>query len=118
MVMDILNIMSGPGRYLIGEEEKQEILDVLDTGHLFRFGGESDPKYKHKVVSFEDELKMHLGSEYCLAVICALQLVSFVASPTPSGCQASSFNLPLEKFIILCNPLCVLFSLRLLQASC
>lgn len=66
--MNILNIMSGPGRYLIGEEEKQEILDVLDTGHLFRFGGESDPKYKHKVVSFEDELKMHLGSEYCLAV--------------------------------------------------
>ena len=66
--MNILNIMSGPGRYLIGEEEKQEILDVLETGHLFRFGGESDPKYKHKVVSFEDELKMHLGSEYCLAV--------------------------------------------------
>ena len=66
--MDIINKMSGPGRYLIGEEEKQEILDVLDTGHLFRFGGESDPQYKHKVVSFEDELKAHLGSEHCLAL--------------------------------------------------
>ena len=66
--MDILNKMSGPGRQLIGEEEKKEILDVLDTGHLFRFGGEKDPNYKHKVVSFEDELKEHLGARYCLGV--------------------------------------------------
>jgi dTDP-4-amino-4,6-dideoxygalactose transaminase len=66
--MDILNIMSGPGRLLIGEEEKKELLDVIETGHLFRFGGEQDPKFKRKVVSFEDEIKKQFNVKYCVAV--------------------------------------------------
>lgn len=41
--------MSGPGRNLIGGEEKKEVLDVLDSGHLFRFGLERDPDYMQKI---------------------------------------------------------------------
>lgn len=60
--------MSGPGRNLIGDEEKKEVLDVLNTGHLFRFGLEDDPAYKKKVVQFEDEFKKYMGVDYCVAV--------------------------------------------------
>ena len=60
--------MCGPGRNLIGEEEKREVLEVLDSGHLFRFGLEDDPSYKKKVVQFEDEFGKYMESKYCLAV--------------------------------------------------
>ena len=33
--------MSGPGANWIGEEEKREVMEVLDSGWLFRYG---DPK--------------------------------------------------------------------------
>lgn len=60
--------MAGPGRNLIGEEERREVLDVLESGHLFRFGLKTDPEYKQKVVMFEDEFKKFMGVRYCLAV--------------------------------------------------
>lgn len=60
--------MSGPGRNLIGEEEKKEILDVLEDGHLFRYGLETDPAFKGKVVKFEDEIKKFVNVKYCIAV--------------------------------------------------
>lgn len=60
--------MAGPGRNLIGEEEKKEILDVIETGHLFRYGPEEDPDYRRKVVQFEDEFKKYLNAKYCIAV--------------------------------------------------
>lgn len=59
--------MSGPGRYFIGEEEKKEIMEVLNSGHLFRFGLEGDDSYKQKVVSFEDEFKKYMEAKYCVA---------------------------------------------------
>jgi dTDP-4-amino-4,6-dideoxygalactose transaminase len=62
--------MSGPGRHFIGKEEKKEIMEVLNSGHLFRFGLEGDPDYKQKVVSFEDEFKKHMGTKYCVATTC------------------------------------------------
>jgi 8-amino-3,8-dideoxy-alpha-D-manno-octulosonate transaminase len=60
--------MSGPGRNFIGNEERREVLDVLESGHLFRFGLKPDPEYKQKVVMFEDEFKEFMGTKYCLAV--------------------------------------------------
>ena len=33
--------MSGPGSFLIGEEEKKEVLDVLESGYLSRYRGYS-----------------------------------------------------------------------------
>ncbi len=47
--------MPGPGAYLIGEEEKKELIEVIESGYLFRYGAEDDPKFKKKVATFEKE---------------------------------------------------------------
>ena len=39
----------GPGMELIGEEEKKEIMEVLEAGYLFRYGSEENPAFKAKV---------------------------------------------------------------------
>jgi len=39
--------MPGPGAFLIGEEEKKEVLDVLESGYLSRYGSEDDPVIFH-----------------------------------------------------------------------
>lgn len=58
----------GPGSYLFGEEEKKELLDVMETGYLFRYGAEIDPNFKQKVVTFEKEFAKYTGAKYCVAV--------------------------------------------------
>ncbi|NSW75275.1 MAG: DegT/DnrJ/EryC1/StrS family aminotransferase [Candidatus Atribacteria bacterium] len=58
----------GPGAYLIGEEEKQEILDVLESGYLFRYGAEDDPNFKKKVYTLEKEFAQFIGVKYAVAV--------------------------------------------------
>lgn len=60
--------MPGPGYYLIGEEEKIEVLEVLNTGHLSRYGNDEDPKFKHKVFSLEQEFAKLTGAAHCVAV--------------------------------------------------
>ncbi len=62
--------MSGPGRNVFGAEEKKEVMDVLESGHLFRFGLKEDTSYRKKVVTFENEFKNFMGAEYCLATTC------------------------------------------------
>lgn len=57
----------GPGSYMFGEEERNEVLDVLESGYLFRYGSEQDPKFKRKVVQFEDEFKKKMNADYCVA---------------------------------------------------
>ena len=57
----------GPGSYLIGEEERKEVLDVLETGYLFRYGSEDDPAFKAKCVTFEREFAEKMGVPYCVA---------------------------------------------------
>ena len=46
----------GPGSYVFGEEERKELLEVMEGGHLFRYGAEDNPKFKRKVLSFEQEM--------------------------------------------------------------
>ncbi len=41
--------MPGPGSELIGEEEKKELLEVLESGYLYRYGSSDDPGFKAKV---------------------------------------------------------------------
>jgi dTDP-4-amino-4,6-dideoxygalactose transaminase len=74
--------MAGPGSQWIGEEEKREVLDVLSSGYLFRYGSLDDPRFKHKVFSFEQELAARCGVRHALAtssgtaaLICALKAV-------------------------------------------
>ncbi|MHB0876060.1 MAG: DegT/DnrJ/EryC1/StrS family aminotransferase [Anaerolineae bacterium] len=60
--------MPGPGMELIGEEEKREVLEVLDSGYLFRYGSESDPRFKAKVWSLERQVAEMSGVPYAVAV--------------------------------------------------
>ena len=59
--------MPGPGSYRIGEEEKEQVLDVLKSGYLFRYGSLDDPAYKHKVFTYEKELAEFCGVKHALA---------------------------------------------------
>ena len=60
--------MSGPGMELIGEEEKKEILEVLDAGYLFRYGSPDNPAFKAKVYNLEQEVAKMAGVPYAVAV--------------------------------------------------
>jgi len=60
--------MPGPGAYLFGEEERKELLDVMETGYLSRYGKENDPAFKQKVVTFEKEFAEFTGVDYCIAL--------------------------------------------------
>ena len=59
--------MPGPGRYWIGEEERREVADVLDSGYVFRYGDLKDPKFKHKVYTLEEEYAKYCGAKHALA---------------------------------------------------
>lgn len=59
--------MPGPGSYWIGEDEKNEIMDVLESGYLFRYGSMEDKKFKHKVYTLEEEFAGFCGVNHALA---------------------------------------------------
>lgn len=59
--------MAGPGAYYFGEEERKEVLDVLSSGHLSRYGDSNDPGFKQKVYKFEQEFSAYCGSKYAVA---------------------------------------------------
>lgn len=57
----------GPGSFVFGDEERKEVMEVLDGRYLFRYGAIGDEGYTHKVVDFEDELKKVMGAKYAVA---------------------------------------------------
>jgi dTDP-4-amino-4,6-dideoxygalactose transaminase len=59
--------MAGPGSYWIGKEEREQVLEVLESGYLFRYGSLDDPAYKHKVYTYEKELAEFCGVKHALA---------------------------------------------------
>jgi dTDP-4-amino-4,6-dideoxygalactose transaminase len=59
--------MAGPGSQWIGKEEVDELLEVMSSGYLFRYGNLDDPGFKHKVYSFEQEFAAHCGLRHALA---------------------------------------------------
>ena len=60
--------MGGPGSYLIGAEEKEAVMEVLDSGYLFRYGRLDDPRFLHKTYTFEQEYAKYCGVKHALAV--------------------------------------------------
>ena len=60
--------MPGPGMELIGEEEKRELLEVLEAGYLFRYGSPDNPAFKAKVYKLEQEVARLFGVKYAVAV--------------------------------------------------
>lgn len=57
-----------PGYEVLGEEEKKEILEVLETGVLFRYGFPAQRKGRYKVEEFEKKFAEFTGRTYALAV--------------------------------------------------
>jgi dTDP-4-amino-4,6-dideoxygalactose transaminase len=59
--------MPGPGSYWIGDEEKKEVLEVLDGGRLSRYGDLGDPRFQRKVLRFEEEFAGYIGVHHAVA---------------------------------------------------
>ena len=59
--------MPGPGSFWLGDEELREVIDVMKSGHLSRYGDMDDPNFKHKVYTFENEFARYCGVDYALA---------------------------------------------------
>jgi hypothetical protein len=48
--------MPGPGSESIGKEERDAVLEVVESGRLFRYGQLEDRAFKRKGLTFEQEL--------------------------------------------------------------
>ena len=57
-----------PGYEIFGAEEKKEIMDVLDTGVLFRYEFGAQRKGVYKVLEFEKQFAAYCGTAYGQAV--------------------------------------------------
>lgn len=57
-----------PGFEVFGDKEKQEIMDVLDTGVLFRYEFGDQRKGIYKVRTFEENFARYTGAGYAQAV--------------------------------------------------
>lgn len=57
-----------PGFEVFGEEEKKQVLDVLDTGVLFRYEFDAQRKGTYKVLEFEKAFTTYTGAKYAQAV--------------------------------------------------
>jgi dTDP-4-amino-4,6-dideoxygalactose transaminase len=53
---------------LIGQEEKQEVLEVLESGYLFRYGSPDNPAFMAKVYKLEQEVASLVGVAHAVAV--------------------------------------------------
>jgi dTDP-4-amino-4,6-dideoxygalactose transaminase len=60
--------MPGPGFFFEGDEEIREVLEVVQSGHLSRYGDDDDPRFCHKVYTLEREFAEKIGAGYCVAL--------------------------------------------------
>ena len=64
--------MAGPGMELVGEEEIEEVLQVLRSGYLYRYGittpDGDDPRFQGKVYQLEQEIAAMSRVRYAVAV--------------------------------------------------
>src|SRR5438067_2211910 len=75
--------MPGPGAYWFGKEEMDAVMKVMQSGHLFRYGSETDPKFLHTVSDLEKEFAAYNGAKYALAT--SSGTLSLVASVIALG---------------------------------
>jgi len=59
--------MPGPGAYCYGKEELDAVIEVMQSGHLSRYGSENDPKFLRKVYTLEKEFAKYSGANFALA---------------------------------------------------
>jgi len=81
--------MPGPGTFFFDDEETHEVMDVLKSGYLSRVGSDDNPKFRHKVVSLEQEFAQRMGVPYAVAVCSgtAALMASLAASGIGPGCE-------------------------------
>lgn len=60
--------MPGPGLDLIGDKEVQEVIEVIRSGHLVRYGPEDDPSFGAKTYQLERDVEALLDVRHALAV--------------------------------------------------
>lgn len=79
--------MPGPGSYWIGKEELDEVMDVMSSGHLSRYGQLNDPAFKRKVYTLEREYAKYIGVNHCVATSSGTSalLISLLALGIESG---------------------------------
>lgn len=73
--------MPGPGAYWFGKEETDAVMEVMQSGYLFRYGSENDPKFLHKVSTLEKEFAKYCETNFALATTSGTSalLVSLIA---------------------------------------
>jgi len=59
--------MPGPGAYWFGKEEVDAVVRVMESGRLFRYGTETDPKFLHTVANLENAFAKYCGTKFALA---------------------------------------------------
>ena len=59
--------IGGPGAFSIGSEEKEQLIQVIDSGYLFRYGDLDNPLFEHKAYTLEQEFADANGVKHCLA---------------------------------------------------
>lgn len=79
--------MPGPGAYWFGNEERDAVMEVMNSGYLFRYGSETDPSFLHKVSTLEKEFARYCGAEFALATSSGTSslLASLIASGLKPG---------------------------------
>jgi len=60
--------MPGPGMELVGEEEIKEVMEVLQSGYLYRYQVGQDARFQGKVVKLEQEMARRSQVRHALAV--------------------------------------------------
>lgn len=58
----------GPGSHMIGEEEKKAVMEVMESGHLFRYGDSEEPAFLARTWQFEEAAAQYLGARHTVAV--------------------------------------------------
>jgi len=74
-----------PGMEVYGDEERKEVMDVLETGALFRYGQEHIRKGMWKTAEFEEEVKKYTGAKYAHGVSSGSTAVSAIMAGAGIG---------------------------------
>lgn len=74
-----------PGMEVYGAEERKEVMDVLETGVLFRYGHEHLRKGMWKAAEFEAEVCKQTGANYAHAVSSGTAAVTSIMAATGIG---------------------------------
>ncbi len=73
------------GTELFGDEERKEVMDVLETGIIFRYNHDAERKGIWKARTFEKEFAHYLGAKH--------------ATSAPAGRRLMRYRLPLAESV-------------------